>query len=1618
MTTLEASLKLRDQFTAVLKTIDSSLNQTTQTMSAFKKKAAGPAQALQQMATVAASAISKLNSTMRTGLDAVWKIVQSTTERILTLFGNFGNQISSKLNLGGVTSKISSAFSGITSKVSSAFSGLGKIAGSAFTPLLSAAKSFGTGMSSVFDSVVNHAKNFGNNLGNAFKGAKNSFKQFGNDLKSGFSGIKDSTNQATTGVKGFVTALGLMKVAGAAIDVVKGSIDGAIDRFDTLNQFPKMMQAVGFSMDEVNDSRQRLVDGIDGLPTALNEVVPTTQRIAMMTGDLDNATKTTISLNNAFLASGADSAKAAQGLEQYVQMLGRGEVNLTSWRSLMDTMPVALNDVAKAFGYTGKSAQYDLYDSLNKGHVTFDQFNAKLIEMFDTGTEGAKRALIGSEGIKTSFKNIRTAVTNGVEGSIRKLDEMSEAFSGKTIAQHLDSGKDLVRGFFKSINGYTDESGQYIDGFMDKIPGMIDKVRPYLDVLKDAFEDIKEPIGNAISAVKESLAELTGAFGSEASVAGFKGFVDGVTGAIAKLAGFIERHSDVIAKFISMLPKLAAAFVGFKIGKGILTPLLTFGKGLTTVVGATGKLAKGLGGSLLTLFGFGKKGPGGPGSGPGGVDMGAKSITNPLDTFLNTMNGFAKGVTNLALVFGVILLIKQAAQALKEVSEKIPDDLGSLAGKLGVMALALAGMGAFVAVASKLGGKNLGQAIAGLGIVAGLSVNLMIAAEAMKQIDQKVPNSFGDFTTKLGNMAIALLGMGVIVTVAGILANLNPIAAIAGLIAVATFSLELMLAAEAMKQIDEKVPDDFGNFATKLGGMALALVGMGVIVGVAGVLASLNPAAAIAGLVAIAAISLELMLAAEAMKQVDEKVPNDIADFSKKIANMAIAIGAFTGLTIAIGAIMATGFGGAAMIAGLIAVVAVAAELIIMAEAIQQVDAKVPSDFGSVKSKINNLVGVIQFFTESDLGTLGDALKNFISGINTAIVADTVNTLVSVAENLAKIEQIEVSENIAEKIQDLLDVVSILEGRKTFWQSVGDSFKSGFDSSTVSNVSEMVDTMIMLGEQFQRMSLIMFTKTAVERAIEDIQDCINLLTGGNIFVKINELWGSGLDKGTVRNVSEIVDTLIELGEQFKRLSLVMFTQSAVEKAIKDLQECIDLLTGGDLLAKLNKLWGSGLDKGTVRNVSEIVDTLIELGHKFQTLQNVHFSSWAVKRAVEELEKCMNLLTEGDLLKKRKVHNKSLDNVNQAIDTLIEIGEAFKKLELVIFSSKAVKLSIDALKEMIEHLGEAELGQLTKSVINSSEVAKLQESIDSLVQVAEAIRDFPEIDIAAVDAAIESIADVITKMNEFPEVTGVDGLSEMVTTFQTLAEELQSFIDITEASISGLESAASSFERSMQTMQSTTEEAMSAIQEAAKSGMDELVSSVETGMTQAASAAESGKGKIVQAFSGLHGELRAAGQHAMSGLTAGIQAGAGSAIAAAQSVASKVASTVRKALDINSPSRVMMAIGGFVSEGLANGILAAQNMVQKASDALAMATIPNNLATVSASGVITSNVHVDDEDISRIKASASQTIVVQHKQVVPQVTVNVENNGGNPPDIDEIVERVEEVIIDALDADLS
>ncbi len=90
MASLEASLRLRDQFTNVLSKIDNSLKKTTQSMEDFKQKTTGPAQALSKLGSIAQASVSKLNSGLRTGLTAATNVVKSSIERILSILGTSG----------------------------------------------------------------------------------------------------------------------------------------------------------------------------------------------------------------------------------------------------------------------------------------------------------------------------------------------------------------------------------------------------------------------------------------------------------------------------------------------------------------------------------------------------------------------------------------------------------------------------------------------------------------------------------------------------------------------------------------------------------------------------------------------------------------------------------------------------------------------------------------------------------------------------------------------------------------------------------------------------------------------------------------------------------------------------------------------------------------------------------------------------------------------------------------------------------------------------------------------------------------------------------------------------------------------------------------------------------------------------------------------------------------------------------------------------------------------------------------------------------------------------------------------------------------------------------------
>lgn len=132
-------------------------------------------------------------------------------------------------------------------------------------------------------------------------------------------------------------------------------------------------------------------------------------------------------------------------------MLSAGKVDMQSWKTLQETMPYALQKTAESFGFAGQSAQNDFYSALKEGRITFNQFSRKLVEL-NGGVGGfAELAKTNSKGIQTSFGNLKNAVVKGVANTIKALDDLTKAATGKTIAENFDALKVIINAAFGVI---------------------------------------------------------------------------------------------------------------------------------------------------------------------------------------------------------------------------------------------------------------------------------------------------------------------------------------------------------------------------------------------------------------------------------------------------------------------------------------------------------------------------------------------------------------------------------------------------------------------------------------------------------------------------------------------------------------------------------------------------------------------------------------------------------------------------------------------------------------------------------------------------------------------------------------------------------------------------------------------------------------------------------------------------------------------------------------------------------------------------------------------------------------------------------------------------------------
>ena len=458
------------------------------------------------------------------------------------------------------------------------------------------------------------------------------------------SAIVSSGRRAATSIRNMVTALGLTAAAAKAINMVSNALDGAISRYDTLKGFPAVMEQIGFSSDEAQKAIQRLSDGVQGLPTTLDSVAKTTQRIATMTGDLDGAVETTLALNNAFIASGASVADAERGLEQYIQMLATGTVDLQSWRTLQETMGVALNDLAKAFGFAGKSAQNDLYEALKSGEITFEEFNQKLIELSNQTGGFAERARTASSGIRTAWTNMNTAVVRGVTEIIAAIDAVLKDTPLKSIQNIIEN---LGTAFFNALNSVA----QFIQG----LKGQMGEVSSIGDLIQGVFmaiaNNIPTMIQNIVTRIIENYPRM---------------YEQGLNILLKVIEGFTAAVPALLEAVMNVIPQIVQALLGMLplIIEAGVTLVMTLLQGIISMLPqliqmGSELLVKVVDGIVAAL--------------PKLVDMAVKLVFTLVDTLLANLPKILEAGIDLlnALVEGIISNLPTLLQAAIELVVKL-----------------------------------------------------------------------------------------------------------------------------------------------------------------------------------------------------------------------------------------------------------------------------------------------------------------------------------------------------------------------------------------------------------------------------------------------------------------------------------------------------------------------------------------------------------------------------------------------------------------------------------------------------------------------------------------------------------------------------------------------------------------------------------------------------------------------------------------------------------------------------------------------------------------------------------------------------------------------------------
>lgn len=557
---------------------------------------------------------------------------------------------------------------------------------------------------------------------------------FTSAFKSAMGTVSNLKSTLTSGI-GFGIMAGIgQKAFGAVTSSIGGMVSELNSSSAAWKTFNGNMSMVGKGADEIASVKKELQEFAEDTIYSASDMASTYAQLSAV------GIKSTNKLVKGFggLAAAAENPKQAMKTlsQQATQMAAKPTVAWADFKLMIEQTPAGISAVAKEMGMTTT----ELVQNVQDGKIATEDFFDAIAKV---GTNDAFTKLA------TEYKTVDQAMDGLTETVSNKLAPSFDVLSGRAI---------------KSLDGIINKIGDLDgDAIAGKLTGFLDKASGYWNVLKTEALEVKTAFGDAFSAIGEDLGKITGAFGSTESISSFAGVMDSASGDLQTFAGFLEEHSEVIAKVIPQIPKLVVAYKGFKIAKSVAPFVGAF---TSAIAGLAGAGISAIAGKLLGIS-------------KGQREVGVSSRESMKST-MESAKAFMMLGAGVALISGGFFLLAQGAKA---VAESGPLAVAVLVG----MVAAIAGL----LIVAKMVAPTLSAGAAGF-VAFGAAVVLAAAGIAVLTVSAiSLANA--------GPLAIAVM-FGLIVAIGGLMIVAAAVAPVltAGAVGLVAFGAAAVLVGAAV----------------------------------------------------------------------------------------------------------------------------------------------------------------------------------------------------------------------------------------------------------------------------------------------------------------------------------------------------------------------------------------------------------------------------------------------------------------------------------------------------------------------------------------------------------------------------------------------------------------------------------------------------------------------------------------------------------------------------------------------------------------------------------------------------------------------------------------------------